>query len=228
MNTRERFGINSLGALLFIGGVIAALVLGALAIGELWTIVGALAVIGIIIVLALTAFSLIVRFAAPAVVGIGQIRLDAQRERNRHEEKFIEHGILPDYRPIPQLPAPPPERETKESPLDPRHELLVNLCLLTIKSDRYGPTSKKLMTADDAQADRSGQFSDRMNWDAASKYGQSVLGLLYARVGGKPEEQGLRIKGDNGSDGTAADLLVALHSRARTDAAVSALPGVYR
>ena len=63
----------------------------------------------------------------------------------------------------------------------------------------------------------------RMNWDAASKYGQSI-GLLYVKQGGRAEDQGLRI-----GRGSAADLIEELVNRnLKRDAAVNALPGVNR
>lgn len=226
---RERIGLNGiiLGGFAVMG--IAAVVGAALVYGALWTIVGALAVAGGVFVLALAALSLIARFAAPAVVGIGSIRLEAEKERHKHIEKLIEKGIMPEsfgYRAIPQLEAPQEQERPAPIKADPRYMLLVNLCLLTIKSTAYGPTSKRLMSANDAQADRSGMFADRMNWDSASKYGQEQ-GMLYVQQGGKADEQGLKIKCGNGD--TAADLLVVLHEKNLIlDSAINALPGAIR
>lgn len=118
-----------------------------------------------------------------------------------------------------------PQAVKPDPVIDPRHDLLVSLCLLTIRADGYGPNSERLLTADDAQS-RGGKFADRNNWASASEYGQSI-GLLYTKIGGK--DQGLKVNGAGAGGRTVADLLDALHSRdVITDSAVIALPGVVR
>lgn len=228
MNTR-RFSGNADTVLLMIAIMIVGVVIAALAFDALWVVVGAIAVIGLIIILSLSAMSLIVRFAAPSIVGVAEVRLESQKEMNRHEEVMVSKGLLSDragYRSVHLLEAPAEPEHEQETVIDPRHALLVNLCLLTIKSASYGPTSKRLMTADDAQADRSGLFADRMQWDAASKYGQDI-GWLFVQRGGNPNEQGLKVDCPGGN--TAADLLVELHNRNLIlDSGVAALPGVTR
>lgn len=201
---------------LFLAFAVALVVLIAIQSGVLgWLIVGFV----IVSVAIITAAAVIVnRVAVPFM----DARLKYVDARLEHERRMFELKMRDDRRQI----APPAQTNAPE--IDPRHALLVNLCLLTIKSNDYGPTSKRLMSANDAQADRSGQFADRMNWDRASKYGQDI-GKLYTKVGGPPQEQGLRIKGDGGIDGTASDLLVALNNRNLIlDAAINALPGRMR
>ncbi len=207
----------------------ALIVLGALAMGVLDWLIGG------IVLLSIVGVALTWVLSSP-VVKIRAAGLQHQSESNRHAEAMAKHieamariGYLPDddggYKPIRLLQIAAPEQHNEPAP-DPRHRLLVELCLATIRADKYGPTSKRLMTADDAQA-RGGQFADRNNWDAASKYGQSI-GYLYVQVGGKADEQGLKIKLDNGGC-TTTDLISALLRRnIARDAAVNALPGVER
>lgn len=219
---------------LIIGGSIVVVLVAAIAGQQLGDVVSAIAVFGVIVVAVLIVVSIIVRFAADPIVKIGNIRLEHQREANRHDEKYLAAGYVRDdsiYKPImPQIIAPAARSESAPEPIDPRHALLVSLTLLTIRTKRqgdneYGPTSKRLMTADDAQA-ISGAFADRNNWDLASKYGQEI-GYLMVQRGGKVSEQGLKIKG--AGNNTAADLIEALVNRNLIlDSGVNALPGVER
>jgi hypothetical protein len=158
---------------------------------------------------------------------------NAERDRLRYEfiQNMAAKGALPNdgsFIPLhtPQLAAPKPEAPAPS--IDPRHELLVSLCLLTIRADKYGPASEKLLTADDAQS-KGGKFADRNNWDAASKYGQN-LGLLYTQVGGRADDQGLKVNNNTANGGrTVTDLLETLHARnVIRDSAVAALPAMAR
>lgn len=221
----ERIGLNGiiLGGFAVMG--IAAVVGAALVFGALWALIGGVIALGVIgIALARIGVGLFSRWA-DAKVKIDGARYD-----------FIlgmaSKGALPsggEYiwkSQVMALPEPQRQEAEQKPAIDPRHMLLVNLCLLTIKSAAYGPTSHRLMSANDAQADRSGMFADRMNWDAASKYGQEQ-GVLYVQQGGKADEQGLKIKCGNGD--TAADLLVVLHEKNLIlDSAINALPGATR
>lgn len=201
---------------------LAAVVLASIAVGALgWLIIGVIG-LGVSVVALL-------RASAKPISIIADSRLEIQKEHNRHVEKSMERGFAPPgYEPYrkqyEELPAPKPEPK-----IDERHDLLVSLCLLTIRSKSYGPASNKLMSANDAQADQSGLFADRTKtWEAASKYGQDI-GYLYTQVGGKPEEQGLKVHGtsENGERiSNVSDLLVALHDPGLArKAAIAALPG---
>lgn len=185
----------------------------------------------VLVVMAVVAADLLWQFVG-AVIGLALIGVvlfekfaKSKGELNKARYDFLiamaSKGALPSdgsFRLMhPQIEAP--VKETIKPDIDPRHALLVRLVMLTIRSDRYGQTSKRLMTADDAQIERSGTFADRMQWDAASKYGQEI-GLLFVQRGGKSDEQGLKIH-----RGTAADLLEALMERNQIlDSAVAALP----
>src|SRR5512139_2612964 len=224
MNTsHERISANTVILSLLVLVVIAGIVMAALAFDALLWLIGGIIVLGCIsVALARVGVNLFSRWT--------DARIKVRSLDYEHDEHMAKLGYLPsDDRYLPtsrQIAAPVEPKPEQKQTIDPRHALLVNLCLLTIKSAAYGPTSKRLMTADDAQADRSGLFADRMQWDAASKYGQDCK-YLYTQRGGNPDEQGLKIKCPNGN--TAADLLVELHSKNLIlDSAINALPGIAR
>jgi hypothetical protein len=164
--------------------------------------------------------------------------IDAKNKRDAvriaYHLKCLEKGYQPigaHYELLPsQRQISAPVAQSKPESVDPRHALLVSLCLMTIRAEGYGPTSHRLLSANDAQdisSKRGGQFADRDKWDEASKYGQQI-GWLYTQVGGKKDEQGLKIKIEGGGN-TVTDLIDALMQRNLIcDSAVSALPGVAR
>lgn len=218
-----------IGLLVFLGiSGLVLIVLASILSKSLGDLIGGFAIFGsIVIILFAIGVMLFTKFSA------AKLKIDS--ERHRHIETMAQRGFLPagnQYAPARVMQIEAPRDEPKPEPAtDPRHALLVSLCRITIRSKDYGPTSPKLMTADDAQADTSGLFADRMNWDKASKYGQGI-GMLYTQTGGKSTEQGLKIHGtlDNGDPvDSAADLLVALHEPSLPRrAAITALPPTQR
>src|SRR5512139_4073994 len=210
MNTsHERISANTVILSLLVLVVIAGIVMAALAFDALLWLIGGIIVLGCIsVALARVGVNLFSRWT--------DARIKVRSLDYEHDEHMAKLGYLPsDDRYLPtsrQIAAPVEPKPEQKQTIDPRHALLVNLCLLTIKSAAYGPTSKRLMTADDAQADRSGLFADRSNsWEQASKYGQERGWLFVQRGGNDPNEQGLKIKCPNGN--TVADLLIELHSK---------------
>lgn len=221
MKLSARSIIVTVAAVLGISGLVLV-VLASILANSLWSLIGGSIVVGVVIVILFVKFS--------------DTKLKIDSARYKHIEEMARFGYLPSnnqYLPARVMLIDPPKDEQKPEPaIDPRHALLVSLCRITIRSKDYGPTSPKLMTADDAQADVSGLFKDRSkSWEEASKYGQSI-GLLYTQKGGPPAEQGLKIHGtlDNGDPvDSAADLLVALHEPSLPRrAAIAALPPTSR
>lgn len=155
-------------------------------------------------------------------------RVKAAEARNNFLLNMARAGLLPNERggftPIhtKQIAAPAQKKET--APADPRKQLLIELCLLTIRSDKYGPSSKRLMTADDAQA-RGGTFADRNKWAEASRYAQDHY-FVYEKRGGT--EQGLMVDSERTGGATVADLMSVLTRNPILDDAVNALPGIER
>lgn len=216
-------------AIVLIGAVV---ILVSYAIGQdaLWTLIGGFAVFGVIVIAIFFISVLLIRAASVPITKIVDARLAVQKESNRHDEKYLEHGYVREdsgYKPRKQIEAPKIEREA--ALIDPRHELLLSLCMSTIRAEDYGPLSERLLTADDAQA-RGGKFADRNNWQMASQYGQDI-GYLFTQVGGPPKQQGLKVNSGNPdvTGRTVTDLLEALHARnVILDSAVAALPGTSR
>ncbi len=214
--------------LIFIGVIVSILAVGLIVLTAIdrgvWFFLALLG--GIVMVAGVAAW--LTSFVVKVRERLGEMTVKQAELNNNFELNMARQGlILAGGRFVPRGLAELPAAPQPAPLLDPRHDLLVSLCLLTIRTDSYGPTAERLLTADDAQA-RGGKFADRNNWDAASKYGQE-LGLCYTKVGGAPKDQGLKINGRGAGGCTAADLLDALMERNRVrDSAVNALPGVNR
>lgn len=199
-----------------------------------------LIVLMVAIVAALGLFAWLTSFIVAQRERWARIDLEKTKVENKHESDMAAMGLIREggnFKPRKQIAAPvTQETQTPSAPIDPRHQLLLALCLKTIRTERvgdnvYGPASVRLMTADDAQAidvGKGGQFADRTNWSKASEYAQEVH-WCWKKQGGKSDEQGLRVdKGKAGGE-TVADLLEALYkARPVLDSAVFALPGVDR
>ncbi len=202
-------------------------VLVAIAGNQIGELVKAFAIFAALVVAVLFIVVLLLGASSKPIGAIGDVQLEIARESHRHVEEMARLGLLPKGdRSIPS-PVVPQIAAPKPKPLDPRHPLLVELCLMTIRSrdPKYGPASNKLMSADDAQAESkrgNRTFADRNEWDKASKYGQEPdQGWLYTKIGGS--EQGLMIK--SAGNNTAADLMTVLMERnTALKSAVSALP----
>lgn len=227
--TNQRNGFN--GFAIAIGTVVAigliALLLSAAMQVSGWMFIGL--IVGLVALAALVAW--LVSFIVRQYVTCTETHMKAQETRNNFTLNLLKIGYLPDgrggYKPIQQLPAPTPK--TKEvAPADPRKQLLIELCLMTIRSTTYGPTSKRLMTADDAQEiskARGGAFADRTAWEKASRYAQDNY-LVYEKRGGK--EQGMMVDQQRAGGETVADLISVLMRNPILDGAVNALPGIDR
>lgn len=230
MQTNQRSGFNSIAAALV---ALAALILIAVLLSVAmeaggWMLLAL--IVGFVIVAALVVWlsSFVVR---QRVLWI-DAQVKAQDSRNNFLLNMARVGLLPDergvFKPIhqPQIAAPVPKKEV--APTDPRKPLLIELCLLTIRSDKYGPSSKRLMTADDAQEiskARGGAFADRNRWAEASRYAQDYY-LVYEKRGGT--EQGLMVDEKRVGGSTISDLISVLMRNPVLDDAVNALPGVER
>lgn len=214
------------------GGAIAGIIaIGILLLSAMdkggWTFAGA--IMGLVVIVGLIIGG--ITFGMNLFERRSDKRLEETKEHHRHIEATLKLGIMPPdeygYTPFQPQQIAAPRQESK--PDDPRRQLLIDLCLMTIRADGYGPTSKRLMTADDAQATskaRGGQFADRNNWDKASKFGQETH-FLWTKIGGS--EQGLRIDSGTAGGDTVADLISALMKyNGIMDSAVNALPGIDR
>lgn len=229
MNSSQRNSFNgvaiAIGTLASIG-LVAILLSAAMQVSG-WMFIGL--IIGLVALAALVAW--LVSFIVRQYVTWTETHMKAQETRNNFTLNLLKIGYLPDgrggYKPIQQLPAPAPK--TKEvAPTDPRKQLLIELCLMTIRAAAYGPTSRRLMTADDAQEiskSRGGAFADRTAWERASRYAQECH-LVYEKRGGK--EQGMMVDQQRAEGDTVADLISVLMRNPICDSAVNALPGIDR
>lgn len=186
-------------------------------------------IVGLVALAALTAW--LVSFIVRLYVQWGEARNKSREAQNNFTLSLLRAGYLPDgrggYKPIQQLPAPAPKPKDI-APNDPRKQLLIELCLMTIRAADYGPTSHRLMTADDAQEiskARGGAFADRNAWTNASQYAQDNY-LVFEKRGGK--EQGMMIDSKRVGGDTISDLISVLMRNPVRDAAVNALPGIDR
>lgn len=201
------------------------IVLAAIAANTLWMVIA-----GIVLFAGVVAW--LVSFIVHQYVLWINARVKAQEVHDNFVLSMAKVGLLSDgsggFAPIQQkqIAAPAPKKET--APADPRKQLLIELCLMTIRSDKYGPASRRLMTADDAQEiskTRGGAFADRNKWADASHYAQENY-LVYEKRGGT--EQGLMVDSKRTGGTTIADLMSALMRNPILDSAVDALPGVDR
>lgn len=206
--------------------LIAVLLSAAMQAGG-WMFIGL--IVGLVALASLTAW--LVSFVVKQYVTWTDTRTKAQEAHNAFTLNCLKVGYLPDgrggFKPIQQLPAPAPKPKDI-APADPRKQLLIELCLLTIRADGYGPTSHRLMTADDAQEvskARGGAFADRNAWEKASGYAKDNY-LVYEKRGGK--EQGMMIDHQRVGGDTIADLISVLMRNPILDSAVNALPGIER
>lgn len=188
-----------------------------------WMFIGLIA--GLVALAALSAW--LVSFIVRLYVQWSEARNKSREAQNSFTLNCLKAGFLPDgyggFKPIEtkQITAPKPK---EIAPADPRKQLLIELCLMTIRSGDYGPASHRLMTADDAQKvskARGGAFADRNTWADASQYAQDNY-LVFEKRGGK--EQGMMIDSQRVGGETIADLMSVLMRNPALDAAVNALP----
>lgn len=227
MTTNSKPGFTSIAIAVI--ALIAILAIGALVASAIeqggWVLLVLL--LGIVLVCGVVAW--LISFGVRQYVQCVEARAKSRQSDNEFILGMAKAGFLPPgskFQPVKQIDAPAPAAPRAEPVTDPRHRLLVDLCLLTIRADGYGPTSHRLMTADDAQA-KGGQFAYRKNWDLASKYGQEN-GLIFEQRGGRLE-QGMMVDVKRVGGDTVADLISALMKyNPVLDSAVNALPGVDR
>lgn len=97
MNTTQRDPILTLVVMLFITLALAAIVLVALGNGMLWSLIGGVLAIGMILI-GLTAVGVaLVRVASDPIVKIMSAKIDMQHEINRHDEEYLKRGYVPEY-----------------------------------------------------------------------------------------------------------------------------------
>lgn len=226
MNTNSKPGFTSIAVGIFALIVIFSiglLVSSAIEQGG-WVLLVLL--LGIVLACAVAAW--LVSFVVRQYVQWTEARTKARQADNEFILAMARTGFLPPnsgFESVKQISAPAPVSAPAPAASDPRHRLLIDLCLLTMRADGYGPASHRLMTADDAQA-KGGQFATRKNWDEASKYGQEKY-LIYEKRG--RGEQGMMIDAQRAGGDTVADLMGVLVKRNPVlDSAVNALPGVDR
>lgn len=228
MTTNSKPGFTSIA--LAVIALIAILVIGVLIASAIeqggWVLL--ILLLGIVLVCGVVAW--LISFVVHQRVLWVEASTKKQQVDNALTLSMAEKGFLMQgskYQPVKQIGAPSSAAPRAENVTDPRHRLLVDLCLLTIRADGYGPTSRRLMTADDAQA-RGGQFADRGNWEKASKYGQEKY-LVYEKRGGREREQGMMVSAGRAGGDTVADLIGALVKYGSdSEPAINALPGVDR
>lgn len=192
-----------------------------------WTFIGL--IVGIVVICGVGAW--LVAFVTRQYVQWSDARTKSKESERNFIRAMAEAGFLPpnsDWRPVKQITAPP-AAQPRDEPPDPRKRLLIDLCLMTIRDPKYGPASRRLMTADDAQAagkSHGGTFADRNNWDKASKYAQEKH-FVFEKRGGT--EQGLMVSVNQAGGETVSDLISALMKHDEiTDSAVNALPALNR
>lgn len=105
INTK-RDPILTLAAILFAILTLALIVLVALGNGMLWSLIGGVFAVGLILIGLASVGVALVRVASDPIVKIMSAKIDMQHEINRHDEEYLKRGFVPEYSGYKQIEAP--------------------------------------------------------------------------------------------------------------------------
>lgn len=212
---------------LIIGGSIAVVLISAIAGEQLGDVVSAIAVVGMIFVALGIIVAAIMKLAADPIAKIGNIKLEHQREANRHDERYLEKGYIRNgsgyILMTPQImpPVDKPANPGSQIIFNPNalRESSVNLLLFSMRL--LGEDSNRIASGPECAAANITGYTGR-TWD------KMINGYLKQRFPDIATIQGPIQNGGGVYIPESVGTVKNMYQLLMRDSAVDALPGVTR